>query len=114
MVPVSISKTYLAYAYAARNLLITYCLATGFTILTIIIGAKAIFSNGRSFDWNFSTIMAMTRHPTLTSVLDGESGEIRKSMMPVKLRLRNQARGEYKGAGGFKVVKDIKEDNSTC
>lgn len=58
--------------YNARNLLITYAIALGLTLVSVVVGARAFHYNGVSHSKNFSAMIQMTRNPTLDDVTRGQ------------------------------------------
>lgn len=61
------------YAYNAANLALAYGLAIAATIVSVIIGLRALMVNGVSHGTSFSSIMCSTRNKTLDNLTMGFS-----------------------------------------
>ncbi|KAK6193306.1 hypothetical protein LQW54_012607 [Pestalotiopsis sp. IQ-011] len=61
--------------YNAKNLLITYAIALGLTLVSVVAGARAFHYNGVSHSKNFSAMIQMSRNPTLDEVTRGQGLE---------------------------------------
>ncbi|KAL2074611.1 hypothetical protein VTL71DRAFT_8389 [Oculimacula yallundae] len=89
------------YAYNARNLWAAYGSAIFVTFLSILVGFRALLSNGISYETSFSTIVATTRNRALDDVMVGSSTgaqPLRGEVLGTKLRFGGLA-GEERRTG---------------
>ncbi|KAJ9629864.1 hypothetical protein H2203_002246 [Taxawa tesnikishii (nom. ined.)] len=63
------------YAYASRNLFLAYGIAFFTTLVCVLTGLRALFVNEGSRDMTFSTIMTVTRNPTLDELIQEQSAK---------------------------------------
>jgi hypothetical protein len=96
-IPVNYFTTHNVYQYNSRNLILSYSIAVGVTLFSIIIGAYATITNGVSHSSSFSAMIATTRNPQLDRLVEGSSlGALllEKEMRRTKLKF-----GELMGDG---------------
>ena len=72
-IPVKHFNTHNIYQYNHRNLIISYSIAIGLTLISIAFGAIATASNGVSHSTSFSAMVATTRNPQLDQLVQGSS-----------------------------------------
>jgi hypothetical protein len=70
---VNVARTPNIYNYNSTNLVWTYGLAVGVTIMSFAIGMRALNVNGVSHETSFSSIMCSTRNETLDHITTGSS-----------------------------------------
>jgi hypothetical protein len=101
-IPVNYFTTHNVYQYNSRNLILSYSIAVGVTIFSIIIGTYATITNGVSHSTSFSAMIATTRNPQLDRLVEGSSFgalPLEKEMRKTKLKF-----GELMGDGREKGV----------
>ncbi|KAI4595645.1 hypothetical protein KJ359_006634 [Pestalotiopsis sp. 9143b] len=95
--------------YNAKNLLITYTIALGLTLVSVVAGARAFHYNGVSHSKNFSAMIQMSRNPTLDEVTRGQGlgrQPLDEAFKETKLRFGILAASlESGGVGNLRPVK---------
>ena len=61
------------FQYNPRNLVISYSISIGVTIICVAIGLAATVSNGVSHSSSFSTLLATAQNPRLRGLFEGNS-----------------------------------------
>ena len=99
--------SYNKYMYLAHNLVLAYGIAIFVSLLSVVVGLRALQVNGVSHDTSFYTIMATTRNIKLDDLLKGESlgaSPIPGSIAKKKLQFGVIAMGDGSGRGAETVL----------
>ncbi|EXJ79163.1 hypothetical protein A1O3_08664 [Capronia epimyces CBS 606.96] len=66
---VTILSPYIVYKYAPRNLIIAYTSAVGVAVLSVAVGCLVLFTSGKSYGNNFTTVMRTTNNPQVAALI---------------------------------------------
>lgn len=83
---VTLTTYHNVYSYSKRTLYIAYGASISFTVLAVAIGVGSLFSNGASYDRNFSTLLRVARTAALSEEITAEDGN---GYQPLSKRLEN-------------------------
>lgn len=68
---ITVSTTQLLYSYTPSFLLVSYFIGVAFSLLIVIVGLYALYTNGVSYSNSFSGILCTTRNSELDVIAKG-------------------------------------------
>ncbi|KAL4911902.1 hypothetical protein BDW62DRAFT_206992 [Aspergillus aurantiobrunneus] len=99
-VPVTVASAQNFYSYSRTNLFIAYMTAVAVTLVCVLVGFHALWSNGVPHSTSFSSVLVTTRNPELDHLAFGHclgSDPLDKEVGKVRLRF-----GEIEGAREYR------------
>lgn len=67
---VTILSPYIVYKYTPQNLIVAYASAVGVALLITVLGSLVLFTTGKSFSSNFTTVMRTTNNPQVRALVE--------------------------------------------